>query len=339
MLDEIFNDEGNVVSKNITFIEKSFDCWRDIENIPQFFSERVSTGDRNQKNFNKHSKGKIITYYEPDFFGSCRKYYGITESKNFNLNKTIMLYAFLCYLWNREKISDADFRRRIRIVNNLINNSLGGEISNSNERQGRNTLPSILRQVFSIVNDGKITLDQNIVGGRNFSKFQLEEEQQKIEWTARNPDCMESLFELEDHYLLDGQISIVGLNNLQYSKRFISLFKCDYDLINRALCTKGEHFQNYSKYYQFGSNIALPWKTLFHHGTYVKNADQTFIVLNTLLSERENFSDDYLKSIIEEYLKRCERDKIFIFKVSLMYFRHFGLNRKIKVPINHTPRF
>lgn len=62
-----------------------------------------------------------------------------------------MLYTFLTYLLNKEKISDADFRRRIRIVNNLVTNSGNAELINSESRNNGNQIPDMLEQVDNII--------------------------------------------------------------------------------------------------------------------------------------------------------------------------------------------
>ena len=66
----------------------------------------------------------------------------------------------------------------------------------------------------------------------NFNVNQLSEEKEKIAFLDANPDSADVLFELEYHYLLHGQISIVGLENLAYTKRFESLFKCNLDRVD-----------------------------------------------------------------------------------------------------------
>ncbi len=297
LLDEFFN--GNVHEK-IAFMENAFNCWRGM-NIDEFFDSVVSRGSRTKKNANKHQSGNFITYFDnPNFFAEC------VQSKNFSLGQTLMLYAFVNYLINKDKILDVDFRRRIRVVNNLVNISLGAEISDSENRQGGNRMPAMLKQIDSIILTGKI-----IVLSPNFNVYQLEEEQAKFDWAAENPNDAESLFALEDHYLLYGQIGVVGLKNSQNFARFISLFECDYDLIDCAILARGDYFQHKKQLYQFGSKNQSSWQNLFHRSSYNENFEGTQEYLNTLLSESAHFTDDYLKKVIAEYLADCEKNKSF----------------------------
>ena len=308
LLEEFFSDAAQ---ENVAFMEKSFDCWCELakcEKISDFFADRVSIGSRISRRTNQHAPDKIITYFDDaDFFGDCLK-----SGQNFSLGKVVMLYAFLTYLLNAEKVSDADFRRRIRIVNNLVTNSAGAELSNSETRNLGNRIPAMLEQVDSIIINGKILRRPEIktANSFNFNEVQLKEEQEKILWTEKNPDKAESLFELEDHYLLYGQIGIVGLDYPENFARFISLFKCNYDNVSCALLVKGDYYQvsNNGHLYQLGSDKPQSWQNLFHKSALVKNFEETKNSLEQLLYGTENFTNDYLQKIIDDYLATCERN-------------------------------
>ena len=322
LLEEFF---GGDALENVAFMEKSFDCWCELaaqEKISYFFADRVSRGSRSDKTVNRHVSDKIITYSsDTDFFGDC-----IRSGKNFSLGKIVMLYAFQTYLLNREKISDADFRRRIRIVNNLVDNSRNAELSNSETRNNGNRIPAMLEQVDSIIISGKILRRNEIKTANrdNFTEVQLSEEREKILWTANNPDKAELLFELEDHYLLGGQIGIVGLEYSENFKRFISLFECDYDKITCALLIKGDYQQVENGWrYQLGSTRAQSWQNLFHRSALVKNFEETREILDKLLSGAEKFSDDYLQKIIDDYITDCERKTKFEWTYYFVKYKDF----------------
>ena len=309
LLEEFFN-EGNVID-NINFLEKSFDCWCAVDDINKFFDERVSLGDRTKRGVNHHQRGKIIIYFdEKNIFKNCLKSYKRTPDgkRKFSLPKTILLYAFQKYLLERDKISDEDFRRRLRVINNLVNNSLNAEMSDSEERNNGNRFAVMLNQADDILLSGKFPYSSE----SGFNSNQLQEEREKFIWTAQNPDSAESLFELEDHYLLYGQIAILGLENHNYFRRFISLFNCDYDKIDCALITLGDYFQytiqNSRKRYQFGNKKHKSWQSLFHKSSVNKNFEGTKDCLLRLLELTKNKS---LDKIISDFLSDCERRKSF----------------------------
>ena len=315
LLEEFFG-EGNIYD-NVEFLEKSFDCWCDIGDTDKFFDDRVSLGDKNKRGVNRHQRGKIILYNvaEKNIFKDCLKTYSAAGERKFTLPKIILLYAFLKYMIERKNISDVEsknifdekFRRRIRIVNNLVNNT-DTDISDSEKRQSGNRLPAVLQQVDSIIRNGKIlTKDIEL----NFNTYPINEECEKLLWTNQNPDKAELLFELEDHYLLYGQIGILGIKNLQYFKNFISLFNCDYSLINYALLTFGDYFQNSKTRYQLGSENPQSWQNLFHRNKNNDGFENTQYFLSEFLAGKKFFTNEILGEIISEYLSDCESKKSF----------------------------
>ncbi len=304
------DDDRERIIKNAETLEIFFDCWLDDSkksiHIQNFFGSFAAK---------EHSTGKIKTNYNINFFEDCLKNYADIIGKNrrkFTLNQIILLYAFVIYRQNMSKVSPDDFRRRIRIINNLILNS-SDQISDSEDRQGGNRLPAILRQVDSIILKGQIADSKTV--GINFNPKQLEEEETKLEWTKRNPDKVESLFALEDHELLYGHISFVGLNNPDYFRRFESLFTCNWDLVDCALLTIDDYKQKERNgwRYQLGSYMedGFAWKTLFHQNETMSGFDKTKKVLSELLKLKDSFTDDYLKSLIDDFTKKCEDNKEF----------------------------
>ena len=303
-------NDNNWVIKNAEILEKFFDCWLDENKksiqIQKFFEDYCSK---------EHSEGKIKTNYKLNFLEDCFSNYADIIGKNrrkFTLNQIILLYAFIIYRQNMSSVSENNFRRRIRIINNLILNS-SDQISDSEERQGGNRLPAILSQVDSIIKEGKIAQSDEV--GNNFNPSQLEEERIKLNWTEQNPEKAEKLFELEDHQLLYGQISIVGLENTENFKRFESLFNCNWDLVDCALFTIGDYKQQERNgwRYQLGSsmNEGYAWETLFHKSDNLSGFENTKKVLDILLSKEPDITDDYLQKLIDDYITQCEDKQEF----------------------------
>lgn len=327
MLKEFFTIQGNndkeKVIENAKILESFFDCWlEDKKSIPikDFFESFASK---------EHSVGKIKTNYNVNFLEDCFRNYADIIGKNrrrFTLNQIILLYTFVLYRQNISVVSEDDFRRRLRVINNLILNS-SDQISDSEDRQGGNRLPAILNQVDSIILKG-IIADTDAVGGINFSPTQLEEERLKLEWTAKNPDKAESLFALEDNELLYGQITVVGLEQPDNFERFESLFKCNWDLVNCALFTVGDYKQKERNgwRYQLGSSMSdgYAWKTLFHRSENLSGFENTQKVLNELLSRESVFTNDFLNQMVKDYLYECENKQEYSW---IYYFIKYKLFR------------
>ena len=328
LLARYFSANSINVNDNLDFFEKSFNCWcklQKFETIEKFFSDRVAA--------ESHETGKIIADNEVNYFVHCLNGYLDSEGKrNFSLGELVILYAFVTYLNNSDNISDEQsrhrldeqFRRRLRVIRNLVDNS-EYELSDSTERVGGNRMPMILRQVDSIIIDGTIRDDLGV----NFNVYQLSEEKLKLTWTEKNPDLAESLYELEDHILLYGQIDIVGLENPNYFGRFISLFKCSWDLIDCALMATGNYTQrerNGWRYQSGSSKYHKAWQNLFHHSAN-NGFQNTKNILQKLLSKFKTFDDNCLTKIKNDYITQCENISLFDWRYYYIKYDEFRPGR------------
>lgn len=323
LIKEFFHVGSKNVGENIKILEEYFDCWCDFDddNTPAQFFESFSSKD--------YEEGKIHieNRYAIDVFEDClRTNAGVTRNGNrtFSLNRIIFLYAVVVYLLNKDKVSLEQFSRRMRIVNNLIRNS-EYEISESESRQGGNRMPNIIKQVDSIIVDGKV--DAGIQ--RNFNVVQLNEEIEKAAWLDDHKDYESDLFALEDHELLYGQIGIVGLGHPEYFSRFRSLFECDWDNVDCALMAMG----NYSQVekngwrYQIGSKKNnKAWRTLFHRSA-AAGFDRTRECLGKLLETTEVFSDEFLSGIKKDYIESCEERRLFDWRYYYLKYDVFRAGR------------
>ena len=304
LLDSYFSPAADGALENALLLEEYFDCWvseRAIGGPPAFFSEFAA---------HTHEPGKIQVDRYIDVFGRCVKSNSSIRgggTRPFPLRRMILLYAATTYLTS-ENIEEPLFRRRLRIVNNLIRNS-SDEISNSESRIGGNRMPAILRQVDSIIKEGKL-----IDGiGPNFNVEQIIEEKAKDAWLIDHQGDAETLYALEDHPLLTGQIGIVGLDHLDLFTRFSSLFGCNHDLVDKALCATGPYMQREGKTwrYQSGSSkLQSAWVKLFHRSRN-SGFEDTKSTLVKLLQSAENFTDDFLEQLASVFVDRCESEGVY----------------------------
>ena len=300
LLQRYFSSKCPDAVKNIEIMERYFDCWC---NIPGYDSPTDFL-----KSFmaNNHENEKILveSRFNLNIFEDCLHTYSDKTGRirQFPLNRIVLLYAITTYLQNMDKVTKSEFTRRIRIVNNLIQNS-EDEVS---DRTDRNRMPAILAEVDAIILTGAI--DDSIENSFNVS--QLSEEKEKITFLESNPEMASILFELEDHRLLHGQISIIGLENLAYTKRFESLFECDLDKIDCAMMATGDYGQRHKGRYQYGSTYKFAWNELFHKSANI-GFDNTKNILITLLASNEKFSDEILKKIADDFIQDCESNHLF----------------------------
>lgn len=324
LIKECFGNKNPEVKANIRLLEECFDCWEKLNISPKEFCASFMS--------HSHETGKIRidNRNDIDIFGDCLENYGKMTGSNrkFPLNRYVLLFAIITYLKNTDRVSESEFARRIRIVNNLIMNS-EDEVSDSVSRTGGNRMPAIIKQVESIMLSGIINMELEI----NFNLYQLLEEKEKLQWTKDNPDSEELLFELEDHNLLFGQIGIIGLEYKDLFLRFYSLFECSYDAIDCAMLAIGDYSQTERNgwRYQMGSgDIVKAWISLFHKSA-ATGMDNTHDVLISLLKMTENFSDDFLYGLANEYLEKCEKESMYDWRYYYIGYEDFRPGRYGKI--------
>lgn len=316
LLQKYFSSQNPAAMENLLTLEAFFDCWCGIpgyQNPTEFLMSFMAR---------EHEQGKIIGGNKLDIFEDCLHFYSDKSGRTrlFPLNRIVLLYAITVYLRHMSEVTSEEFARRIRIVNNLIQNS-EDEVS---DRTDRNRLPAILNQVDVIILTGQI--DESIENGFNVN--QMEEEKEKIAFLAEHPESENDLFALEDHPMLKGQISIVGLNNLQYQKRFSSLFSCDWDKIDCAMMAMGNYGQRERnrKRFQFASkSLQIAWDQLFHKSKNIIDMgfEKTSEVLLKLLDSHEEFTDEILGEIAETFIASCEAKSTYPWRYYYVKYPEF----------------
>lgn len=283
MVQSMFSCSNNDAKENLLYIEKLFDCWCEID-IDSFFEKYLTTGT--------HSPQKSIVGKATNLFLDCCNVYGEMQDsrvRKFSIGRSILLYAFILFLLNKETINEDDFIRRLRVVNNLERAS---EYELRDDR-----MKTLLSQTEEIILYGNIELVD-----KSFNPNQLIEEVEKQQRIALYPE-EELLFrEAEDHPLLNGAVRVLGIESIALYPRFEQLFKCNWDTVDRALLATGDYSKFIRWRYQIGSSRVISvWQSLFN------SSEQDMIpvktVLRSLLQSNEKINDDVLGDIITEYLK------------------------------------
>lgn len=301
---DLFLEKKEDAKENLTFIEKSFDCLEGI-NIKECFEQFLT----NEQHVDGKSHIDIKIDESVDVFEHC------CRGRSFSIGRMLLLYCFILYWKNKETITDTQFAKRLRIINNMI------KASEFELREDR--MNTLLLQTEEVIIEGKVRM---LEGRNTFNSMQVQEEMDKDLWLAEHPETERQLYILEDHPLLYGSVSVVGLNYLDYTGRFFSLFDCNKGLVNQALLTIGDYSLKVGWRYQIGSaRKPETWKTLFH--TNKDNVKKIHDILIALLDKAESFTDDVLKSIIDEYLsKTVEFDwRHYLVKYDSMRLERYGM--------------
>ena len=282
----LFSEKREDAKANLQFIEDFIDCLNSVD-IKNLFAKFLTQGE--------HVEGKssISKSESIDVFEDCCNNFGERQSahrRSFPIGRMILLYCFLLYLKNG--IEDNLFIRKLRIVNNLIKAS---EFELRDDRMN-----ALLTQTEEIILNGEILIPES---RPSFNASQLQEEKAKEEWLKVNQEKAETLFYLEDHYLLNGGISVIGLDNIEYTDAFYSLFECDWSLVNRCLLSIGDYSIKVNWRYQIGSaRNDTPWRAIFR----AKDNSRAHDTLITLLKMKDAFTNEYLTSIIDNYLNTTQ---------------------------------
>lgn len=309
IVEDLFRDSEKA-PEHIEFIERGFDCWLhvDIEHLFNTYLTTTPTASDPQK--------CVVAAPVNVFAQACYTYGDMNgRTRLFPIGRSVMLYAFLYYLQHKETISDIQFARRIRIITNLIKQS-EYELREDN-------MPNLLRQTEYILTHGDVE-----EGYLSFNANQLAEEHEKAVWLQTHADKADTLCRLENHPLLQGAIRVIGLDHIDFTDRFYSLFACDHSLVNRALLSIGDYALLVNNRFQIGSGSAdfdSSWRAIF--STSQQGIAPKRDILLALLSQSQHFTNDVLQSVIDRYLRETrEYDwRHYLVKYDAMRPERYGM--------------
>lgn len=302
--EKLFGKENPKAKDNLLYLESMFDCWCNYE--ANDFFHKVFSG--------KEYEDKKVQIYQDNvnLFQECCKKFKVVDKgqrRPFPLSSMLMLYAVTVYLRSEQSKEENstdlnEFRRRLRIVRNLVWNS-------SDEIRVTDNAMRIL------LDETKIIISKGIVPGldraeQGYNVNQKKEEIEKQEWLAQHQDEYSTLCKLENHKLLQGSVAIIGLDNIGLTDIYYDLFdKCSYDLIGRALLMYGDYSQTIDWRVQLGNGNDSVWRDLFHVSRNRKGFANTSYCLIELLKSLYNtpVSPDTVLSKVHNYLQKQEVKK------------------------------
>ena len=314
LLDRLYKNHPD----NVAFLELVFDCMVNIQNKMLISNSSITNpiGDffRSYLSAEHYEHGKVVVSQQItdlDIFKEVLNGTALSRNTPYWL---IMLYSFLIYLMNYDTIKEIDFRRRLRVVVNLLKNSRNEVVDTPNGDAG-NRMPANLRQVDNIILSGEIadciTIDND--KRQNFNVIQMEEERQKLQFTNEHPEHSAGLFQLEDYYLLQGRTDVVGFENTHLYQRFIHVFDtCSRDIIDCAMLATYDYSQRINNWcIQLGSGDQgeigyKAWYALFHPTGKITDFNKTKKSLRSLLETDVKIDDKYLQDRIDAYLSECK---------------------------------
>lgn len=277
-------------NKNINLLEKFFDCWCEIKDIDAYFSSYLTNSKYEM------SKVKVYEWNTNLFKDCCENYRGVgRRGSTFTINKIIMLYAFIIRNTEGKHIDDKIFRRRLRILRNLVWNSI--------YELRTDRLKKLLEETEQIILNGQISVSKE---DRGFNRQQKEEELNKLTWCETHSMYVESLFHLEDHKLLYGCTAIAELDKPYMIEKLRILLNIDLQVIGRALLTYGDYGQTINNYKQIANGTEDVWKQLLHPSNQRSGFENTRRMIAVLLDNSHTCTIEELNKRIDFYLQATE---------------------------------
>ncbi|MCC8153106.1 MAG: DUF262 domain-containing protein [Tannerellaceae bacterium] len=284
--------------QNQEFLEKALDSWAHLESIDNFFKEFLCLDPYAED----YSTSKVCTYKKDwkgtdcqNYLYACCKYYS-DSTYYFSLGDFVFLYGITFYLINKDKISERDFRKRLRVLRNLI-------MASSNElRNDSDIIQDILAQTESIILSGNISRDGRKYG---FNEAQITEEGLK-QAQDFSPEMICRCNHLEDHPLLYGYISSVGIKNLDLEEAFYEVFSHKHNRfdVHKALLSIGDYCRRDRERYYMGNHNERTWEELLHasrRGGFKTHTSPTLIALLKSIKAGKTIED-----IISSFIQECE---------------------------------
>lgn len=313
LLDRLYKNQPD----NVAFLESAFDCMVNIQRKTQLFTPSTTNPIGDFFSFylseDHYDPEKVVV---PQQISNLDIFKEVLNGAALNRNTPywlIMLYSFILYLMKNDSIKELDFRRRLRVVVNLLKNSRNEVVDNPNGDAG-NRMPANLLQVKNIILSGEIA-DSIIIDNderQNFNVIQMEEERQKLQFTKEHPEHSAGLFQLEDYYLLQGRTDVIGYKNTHLYQRFIHVFDtCSRDMIDCAMLATSDYSQRINYWcIQLGSGSQdeignKAWYALFHPTGKNADFDKTKKSLRSLLETDVKIDNKYLQDRINTYLSEC----------------------------------
>lgn len=270
---------------NVSTLEAYFDCWASIPDIDKYFEDYLTKEE--------YAPSKVRVFdWETNLFKSCCESY----ESNYSIGQFLMLYAFVLRNTGSKEISDENFRRRLRILRNLV--------LNSSDELREDKMRTLMEDTEQLILHG------NIEAISGFNRLQKVEELSKRTWCANHtPAEVEQLFQLEDHELLYGCTAVINLDDVTAIERLKKLLDWeDLGLVAKALLASGDYRQDVGWNYQLGNSKGTVWKELLH-ASQRKGFDNTQAAIKALLSRCQTITESELEAVVNDYLDAPSTEK------------------------------
>ncbi|MBY5482233.1 DUF262 domain-containing protein [Rhizobium leguminosarum] len=259
----------------------------------------------------EHRAGTVTIFGDVNLLDDCCRSYGLSQGRNraFSLPRTLLLHAVIEYIVTDSRPSRDEIKERMRCLRNVI-------FASQNEIR-----VEIFRALLDEVSDYIVSGD--LAALKSFNRAQVEEEVAKASFLLanRSVELSESMYRLEDHDLLRGNLAMFDLNVdervfIQRARAFEAIFagKTSYEEISQAFLACGDYSQKIAgdRFQLASPSLPSVWRDLFVARSR-PGGDNTKATLTKLLDavHDEGLVDieATLRKISEDYLREAVASK------------------------------
>jgi len=302
----------NKSPENVKFLFDSLSLFEKLEREqPDYFDELFYI---KSEDFEISKTRIFFNNPQTNLFRKCAETYGFGDKKNtFSVGEQLLLYAFI--LMNA-KVGVMD-RSKLRFLRNIFASS---------EDQLRNEYLSsfLYADIEAILEKYEYSANSKL------SKRQFIEESEKSKLISIHPELEETIYRLEDHTLLRGNIALFDfdINLPVYAKQFHKIFipGCEYFDISKAMLTIGDYTPLYGKLRRFGNRNNSTWREIFTQSENRKGFENTKSVVRSYLEIFLATASKTNKEIIDEYLTNKESSPQETKAIGYYYIKYLGFS-------------
>lgn len=281
MIRDVYSDRTNQ-----ELLEKALDVWVGID-TEKFFKHWFTSDQPSDKSFLVNIRQSVNLLKK------------LSRGEEQNMRNVLLLWGCITYLMNTDKVSENEFRTRIRSLRNLTFNS-------ENEYR-KERYSAMVTETEELILLGSINLETN-----SFNQQQKVEESNKLAWIKDNDEEHELILStLENNNLLLGSTCLIGIDNYDYFETFNHTFKDSYNEsewieITRAMLTYGDisYKENYWRFLIPGKNASI-WKSFLGPNTNSNFRKRANIAISGFLKDiKEGYT---CNQIIENWLSRLDK--------------------------------
>ena len=312
-------------------MSKSPKLFANLAKILQFFDANKSEDGRMADYFSKYLDGENIYEEErylidPDdltdkvvlMFKTPVDLFDAMMTSKLNPSQMLIVEAFFVHIINGN-VNEVDFKDRLRILRNLIANTV---IRDDQNHIG--DVMSALKSVDLLIADG---LDSILETQTVFTKVQREHESAKLKWLADadGSDAL-TLKKVENYRLLRGNLSQLFNGDTPLTRKKLDNFRqifymhADYDFIEKVMIAFGDYYTTWRNGDGKVFNYVGPGWSNFRDNIFTHTNNTATAVLEKLLT-LDNVSTEALESHCRNILKEAKKAKQFAWPYYIIKYK------------------